>query len=171
MKLGMVGLGRMGGNMAERLRAHGHTVVGFDPHSDATEVGTLGELVAALDQPRVVWVMVPAGTATEETVSHLAEVLDPGDVIVEGGNSNWRDSVQRAHAVHLRGIGYVDAGTSGGIWGREEGYCLMVGGDPEHVAIVQPAFDALAPEGGFAHVGGPAAGTTRRWSTTASSTA
>jgi 6-phosphogluconate dehydrogenase len=158
MKLGMVGLGRMGGNMAERLRAHGHTVVGYDPYSDATDVATLGELVAALDAPRVVWVMVPAGLVTEDTVSHLAEILDPGDVIVEGGNSNWRETVRRAHAVHLRGIGYVDAGTSGGVWGREEGYCLMVGGEADHVAIVQPAFDALAPEGGFAHVGGPGSG-------------
>jgi 6-phosphogluconate dehydrogenase len=158
MKAGMVGLGRMGGNMAERLREHGHAVVGFDPSSDASEVADLGALVAALESPRVVWVMVPAGSPTEDTVSHLAELLAAGDVIVEGGNSNWHDSVRRAESVHLRGIGYVDAGVSGGVWGRTEGYCLMVGGATEHVAVAQPLFDALAPEGGFAHVGRPGTG-------------
>jgi 6-phosphogluconate dehydrogenase len=156
MKVGMVGLGRMGGNMAERLRANGHEVVGYDV-SDATDVATLEDLVAALDAPRVVWVMVPAGDPTEDTVNSLAGLLSSGDLLIEGGNSNWRDSVRRAEAVGANGIGYVDAGTSGGIWGRTEGYCLMVGGAPEHVALAQPVFDALAPEGGFVHTG--AAGT------------
>jgi len=149
----MVGLGRMGGNMAERLRAHGHDVVGYDVFSEATQVGTLEELVDALPAPRVVWVMVPAGDPTEDTVASLLTLLLEGDVVVDGGNSNWRDSVRRGELLAGAGIGFVDAGTSGGVWGLEEGYCLMVGGAPEHVAIAQPAFDALAPDGGFVHVG------------------
>ena len=158
MKLGMVGLGRMGGNMAERLRAHGHEVVGYDAFSDATDVSTLDALVQALPAPRLVWVMVPAGAPTEDTVDRLAGLLARGDVVVEGGNSNWRDSVRRAKTLRAAGIGFVDAGTSGGIWGRTEGYCLMVGGDPEAVAFAQPVFDALAPEGGFVHTGRPGTG-------------
>jgi 6-phosphogluconate dehydrogenase len=157
MKLGMVGLGRMGGNMAERLRADGHEVVGYDVFSDATDVATLEELVGALPTPRLVWVMVPAGDPTEDTVNSLAGLLAEGDVVVDGGNSNWRDSTRRAEALRAAGIGFIDAGTSGGVWGRTEGYCLMVGGEPEAVAFAQPAFDALAPEGGFVHTG--AAGT------------
>jgi 6-phosphogluconate dehydrogenase len=157
MRLGMVGLGRMGGNMAARLGERGHEVVGFDVLSDATDVRSLAELVAALPPPRVVWVMVPAGDPTESTVAELAELLDPGDVVVDGGNSNWRDSVRRAQSLAARRIGFVDAGTSGGVWGRTEGYCLMVGGTVEAVAAVQPAFDDLAPEDGFVHTG--AAGT------------
>ena len=157
MKLGMVGLGKMGGNMAERLRAEGHEVVGYDAFSDATDVATLEELVAALPAPRLVWVMVPAGDPTEDTVQSLAGLLGPGDVVVEGGNSNFHDSVRRAASLAERGIGFIDAGTSGGVWGRTEGYCLMVGGTDESVATAQPVFDALAPEGGFVHTG--AAGT------------
>ncbi|MEQ1786565.1 MAG: phosphogluconate dehydrogenase (NAD(+)-dependent, decarboxylating) [Acidimicrobiales bacterium] len=157
MKLGMVGLGRMGGNMAERLRAHGHDVVGYDTFSDATDVPTLEALVDALPTPRIVWVMVPAGGPTEDTVASLSSLLARGDVVIEGGNSNWHDSVRRAEQLATLGIGFVDAGTSGGVWGRTEGYCLMVGGAPEHVAFAQPVFDALAPEGGFVHTG--AAGT------------
>jgi 6-phosphogluconate dehydrogenase len=153
VKLGMVGLGKMGGNMAARLREQGHEVVGYDVFSDATDVGSLEALVAALPTPRVVWVMVPAGGPTEDTINSLATLLHSGDVIVEGGNSNWRDSVRRADVVGQHGLGYVDAGTSGGVWGRTEGYCLMVGGAAEDVAAVQPAFDSLAPEGGFVHVG------------------
>jgi 6-phosphogluconate dehydrogenase len=149
----MVGLGKMGGNMAERLRAHDHEVVGYDVFSDATDVATLEDLVAALRVPRVVWVMVPAGDPTEDTVNSLASLLAPGDVVIEGGNSNWRDSVRRAAHLATSGIGYVDAGTSGGVWGRTEGYCLMVGGAAEDVATAQPVFDALAPEGGFVHTG------------------
>jgi len=157
MKLGMVGLGRMGGNMAERLRAHAHEVVGYDVFSDATDVATLEDLVAALPAPRIVWVMVPSGDPTEDTVASLSSLLAPGDVVIDGGNSNWRDSTRRAAALDERGVGFVDAGTSGGVWGLTEGYCLMVGGAPEHVAFAQPVFDALAPEGGFVHTG--AAGT------------
>ncbi len=149
----MVGLGKMGGNMVQRLRAHGHEVVGYDAFSLATEVASLGDLVAGLAAPRVVWVMVPSGEPTESTVTELWGLLEPGDVIVDGGNSNWEDSVRRATAVTEHGIGYVDAGTSGGVWGRDSGYCLMVGGSDDDVAAAQPIFDALAPEGGFAHVG------------------
>jgi 6-phosphogluconate dehydrogenase len=153
VKIGMVGLGRMGGNMAERLRAHGHDVVGYDVFSEATQVGTLEELVTALPVPRAGWVMVPAGDPTEDTVASLLTLLSDGDVVIDGGNSNWRDSVRRGELLAAAGIGFVDAGTSGGVWGLDEGYCLMVGGAPEHVAVVQPAFDALAPDGGFVHVG------------------
>ncbi len=158
MKLGMVGLGRMGGNMAERLRAHGHEVVGYDPFSPASDVASLEALVAALVPPRVVWVMVPVGDPTEDTITWLRGLLAKGDVVVEGGNSNWRDSVRRAADLAQVDIGYVDAGTSGGVWGRTEGYCLMVGGTPEAVALAQPVFDALAPADGFVHVGGPGTG-------------
>ncbi len=155
MKLGMIGLGRMGANMAERLRRHGHDVVGFDHHSERSDVGSLDELVKALGPAgsRVAWVMVPAGDPTEDTVTALAGRFAAGDVVVDGGNSNWEESVRRAGLLDAAGIGFVDAGTSGGVWGLDNGYCLMVGGAPEHVAVVQPAFDALAPEGGFAHVG------------------
>jgi 6-phosphogluconate dehydrogenase len=153
----MVGLGRMGGNMAERLRNKGHEVVGYDPFSESTDVATLDELVAALEPPRVVWVMVPAGDPTEDTVDRLGGLLQADDVVIDGGNSNWRDSVRRAATLDAHGIGWVDAGTSGGVWGLTEGYCLMVGGDDAAVAVAQPIFDALAPEEGFVHVG--AAGT------------
>jgi 6-phosphogluconate dehydrogenase len=148
----------MGGNMAERLRHHGHEVVGYDVFSDATDVRTLGELVSALPAPRLVWVMVPAGDPTEDTVNSLGGLLAPGDVVVDGGNSNWRDSVRRAATLDDLGIGFVDAGTSGGVWGLTEGYCLMVGGEPSHVAFARPVFDDLAPEGGFVHVGGAGTG-------------
>ena len=153
MKVGMIGLGKMGGNMAERLRAGGHEVVGYDAFSEATQVPSLEALVATLAPPRVVWVMVPAGPPTEDTVVALGALLQAGDVVIEGGNSNWRDSVRRAEQLRGAGIGFVDAGTSGGVWGRTEGYCLMVGGAAEHVATAQPIFDALAPEGGFVHTG------------------
>jgi 6-phosphogluconate dehydrogenase len=158
VKLGMVGLGKMGGNMVERLRAHGLEVVGYDAFSPATEVASLKELVAALEPPRVVWVMVPAGEPTEDTIAELEELLEPDDVVIDGGNSNWEDSVRRAARVQAAGIGFIDAGTSGGVWGKEEGYCLMVGGSADDVAVAQPVFDALAPERGFAHVGKPGSG-------------
>jgi 6-phosphogluconate dehydrogenase len=148
----------MGANMAARLREHGHEVVGYDPYSDASDVASLADAVAALPAPRVVWVMVPAGEPTESTVAELAELLAAGDVVVDGGNSNHHDSIRRAGALAARGVGFVDSGTSGGVWGRENGYCLMVGGDAAHVAVAQPAFDALAPDGGFAHVGPPGTG-------------
>jgi 6-phosphogluconate dehydrogenase len=154
MKIGMVGLGKMGGNMATRIGAAGHEVVGYDPHSDASQVGSLGELVERLDAPRVVWAMVPAGDATEQVVADLGGLLSSGDVVIDGGNSNWHDSVRRAGELAERGVGFIDAGTSGGVWGRTEGYCLMVGGTPEHVATAQPIFDALKPaDGGFVHAG------------------
>jgi 6-phosphogluconate dehydrogenase len=156
VKLGMVGLGRMGGNMAERLRRAGHEVVGYDPFSDASEVASLADLAAALDEPgeRIVWVMVPAGDPTEDTVHELRDVLAPGDLVVDGGNSNWNDSRRRADTLAEGGIRFVDAGVSGGVWGLDNGYCLMVGGDDGDVARIQPVFDALAPDGGgFAHVG------------------
>jgi 6-phosphogluconate dehydrogenase len=159
MKLGMVGLGKMGGNMTTRLRKAGHEVVGYDRDPAVTDVPDLAALVEALGgSPRAVWVMVPSGTPTHEAVTTLARLLHEGDVVVDGGNSNWRDS--QAHAAELaeKRIGFVDAGVSGGVWGLEEGYALMVGGDPEHVALLQPAFDALAPDGGFAHVGPTGAG-------------
>jgi 6-phosphogluconate dehydrogenase len=157
--MGMVGLGRMGANMAARIEAAGHEVVGYDAYSDASEVASLGELVERLDPPRVVWVMVPAGDPTEGVVTELGDRLQSGDVVVEGGNSNWHDSVRRGQSLAERGIGFVDAGTSGGIWGRTEGYCLMVGGSPDDVAVAQPVFDALKPaDGGFVHTGGVGTG-------------
>jgi len=154
MKLGMVGLGRMGGNMAERLKAAGHEVVGYDSFSDASDVASLDELVTRLEPPRVVWLMIPAGDPTQEAVDRLRGLLSEGDVVVDGGNSNWHDSVRRGGELAEDGIGFVDSGTSGGIWGRTEGYCLMVGGDDAHVGLCQPIFDALKPpEGGFVHAG------------------
>jgi len=154
VRAGVVGLGRMGGNMAARMADAGHQIVGYDAFISATQVASLAELVAKLEAPRVVWVMVPAGEPTEGVVGELAGLLEPGDVVIDGGNANWRDSMRRADVLAARGIGFVDAGTSGGVWGRTEGYCLMVGGDAEHVATAQPLFDALAPpEGGFVHTG------------------
>jgi 6-phosphogluconate dehydrogenase len=145
--------------MAERLRQHGHEVVGYDRNSDVSEVADLADLVGQLgDGRRVVWVMVPSGTPTDEIVGQLGELLHAGDVVVDGGNSNWRDSQRHGEELAARSIGFVDCGTSGGIWGLQEGYCLMVGGAADDVAVVQPAFDALAPEGGFAHVGPVGAG-------------
>ena len=157
MKLGMVGLGRMGGNMTIRLRQHGHGVQTFAHHGDRTAT-SLAELVSQLEAPRVVWLMIPAGPPTEESVGELLGLLEQGDVIVDGGNSNFRDSQRRAALAADRGIRYLDAGVSGGIWGLEEGYALMVGGEAEAVAVVEPAFLALAPEGGYAHVGPSGAG-------------
>jgi 6-phosphogluconate dehydrogenase len=145
--------------MTTRLRKAGHEVVGYDRDPAVTDVPDLAALVEALGvSPRAVWVMVPSGTPTHEAITTLARLLHEGDVVVDGGNSNWRDS--QAHAAELaeKRIGFVDAGVSGGVWGLEEGYALMVGGDPEHVALLQPAFDALAPDGGFAHVGPTGAG-------------
>jgi 6-phosphogluconate dehydrogenase len=159
-KLGMVGLGRMGGNMAERLRRGGHEVVGFDRAAETRNVDSLEALVAALEPPRVVWVMVPAGDPTYQTVDALAELLEPGDVIVDGGNSRYTDDQRHAQDLAPKGIGFVDCGVSGGVWGLTEGYALMCGGTPEHVAVVQPFFDVLKPAGdsGFVHAGEVGAG-------------
>ena len=154
MKIGMVGLGKMGGNMATRIGDAGHEVIGFDPHSDASQVGSLAELVERLDAPRVVWAMVPGRRPHRAGRHRPRRAPLAGDVVIDGGNSNWHDSVRRAGELAGHGIGFVDAGTSGGVWGRTEGYCLMVGGTPEHVATAQPIFDALKPEdGGFVHAG------------------
>jgi len=150
----MVGLGKMGGNMAARLGDGGHEVVGYDTHSDKSQMESLAELVDQLDAPRVVWVMVPSGDPTEQVIADLAPLLAAGDVVVDGGNSNWHDSVRRGNELGGAGIGFVDCGTSGGVWGRDEGYCLMVGGSDEHVAACRPLFDALKPpDGGFVHAG------------------
>jgi 6-phosphogluconate dehydrogenase len=157
VKLGMVGLGRMGGNMTERLREHGHEVATYARSGGGT-AGSLDELVRELEPTRVVWLMIPAGAPTEESVAQLLVLLNEGDVIVDGGNSNFRDSQRRAAMAAERGIKFIDAGVSGGIWGRELGYCLMVGGDRDAVEIVEPAFRTLAPEGGYAHVGPSGAG-------------
>ncbi len=158
MKLGMVGLGRMGGNMAERLRRDGHDVVGWAPSGGGT-ADSLEELVRQLDPPpRVAWLMVPAGDPTEQNFRTLLELLEPGDVIVDGGNSNFRES-QRRHAVAgEHGIGFVDCGVSGGVWGLEVGYCIMAGGDEEPVRTIAPALETLAPPDGWAHVGSSGAG-------------
>jgi 6-phosphogluconate dehydrogenase len=150
----MIGLGRMGGNMKTRLEQGGHEVIGYDHSPEVSDVANLRELVDALGpSPRVAWVMVPAGPPTEGTINELAGLLGDGDVVIDGGNSNYLDSVRRGDVLAQKGIGFVDAGTSGGVWGLTEGYCLMVGGAPEHVAVVQPAFDTLAPPEGFAHCG------------------
>jgi len=159
-KLGMIGLGRMGGNMAERLRRGGHEVVGYDRDPGTRDVDTLEALVQALDAPRVVWVMVPAGPATYSTVEALADLLEEGDVIVDGGNSRYTDDQRHSRELEPKGIGFVDAGVSGGVWGLTEGYALMVGGGAAEVAKVQPFFDVLKPEGdsGFVHAGEVGAG-------------
>lgn len=151
MKIGMVGLGKMGGNMAERLRRDGHAVVGYS--RSGGDVGSLEELAKVLESPRVVWVMLPAGDPTESTIAELAALLTEGDVVIDGGNSNYTESIRRKGMLAARGIGFIDAGVSGGVWGLAEGYCLMVGGDDQDIRKVMPAFRSLAPEGGFAHVG------------------
>jgi 6-phosphogluconate dehydrogenase len=157
MQLGMIGLGRMGGNMAKRLEEHGHDVKTYDPQVDST-AKTLEELRDELNAPRTFWMMVPAGEITEQTFQTLIGLAEEGDVIVDGGNSNFRDSQRRYGTAKERGIRYVDAGVSGGVWGLSVGYCLMVGGDDGAVAQAEPIFRALAPEGGYAHVGASGAG-------------
>ena len=160
MRIGMIGLGRMGGNMAERLRRGGHTVVGYDRDPKVSDVGSLEELVKSLEAPRAVWVMVPAGEPTRETVHTLGGLLAEGDVVVDGGNSHYVDDQE--HAAHLaeRRIGFIDAGVSGGVWGLQNGYALMVGGADDDVRRLMPIFDALKPEGdyGFVHAGDVGAG-------------
>jgi 6-phosphogluconate dehydrogenase len=159
MQLGIVGLGRMGGNMRERLRRAGHEVVGYDPNAQISDVAGLPELVEALAAPRIVWLMVPQ-QVTEESVDKLRDLLDAGDMVIDGGNSKFTDDKPRAERLAERGIGYMDVGVSGGIWGLANGYALMVGGSKEDVAKAQPIFDALKPEGdfGFAHAGPVGAG-------------
>ena len=160
MELGLVGLGKMGGNMRQRLRDAGHTVVGYDHDRQLSDAASLADMVAQIEQPpRVVWVMVPAGEPTHETIAELATLLSPGDVVVEGGNSRYTDDAGHAELLAKGGIGYLDVGVSGGVWGLKNGYALMVGGTSEHVALAQPIFDALTPaEGGFVHAGPVGAG-------------
>jgi len=160
MHIGLVGLGKMGGNMRTRLRNAGHTVVGYDRNPDVSDVGSLEDLVEALPSPTVVWVMVPAGDPTRETIRALGDLLGEGDVVVDGGNSRWTDDQANAAALSERGVGFVDCGVSGGVWGLENGYALMYGGDADDIAKVQPAFDALKPEGdlGSVHAGSVGAG-------------
>ena len=157
MKLGMVGLGRMGGNMVKRLERDGHELATYARSGGGT-ASSLEELVGQLEPMRVVWLMIPAGDPTEGAFQELVGRLDEGDVIVDGGNSNFRDSQRRHGLAGEKGIHFVDAGVSGGVWGLEVGYCLMVGGDDDAVREVEPAFRTLAPEDGYAHVGTSGAG-------------
>ncbi|MEW6429165.1 MAG: phosphogluconate dehydrogenase (NAD(+)-dependent, decarboxylating) [Thermodesulfobacteriota bacterium] len=167
MKMGMVGLGRMGMNMAWRLLDGGHQVVAYNRTPDkveeiagrgAAKAFTLEELAAALPAPRVVWLMLPAGPPVDEHIDRLVPLLAPGDIIVEGGNSYYRDDIRRAAALADHGIGYLDAGVSGGIWGRSVGYCTMVGGEPGLFAAVEPLLRTLAPPDGYLYCGGAGAG-------------
>jgi len=152
MDIGLVGLGKMGGNMRTRLRNAGHTVIGFDRNPDLADADSLAAMVEQLPSPKVVWVMVPAGDPTRSTVEQLGELLSDGDLVVDGGNSKWTDDQANAEMLATTGIGFVDCGVSGGVWGLDNGYALMYGGTPEDVAKVQPAFDALKPEGEFGSV-------------------
>ncbi|AII10874.1 phosphogluconate dehydrogenase (NAD(+)-dependent, decarboxylating) [Rhodococcus opacus] len=162
MQMGLVGLGRMGGNMRERVRAAGHDVVGFDSDPSVRDVGSLVELVARLSRPRVVWVMVPAGEPTRTVIGELSELLAGGDLVIDGGNSRFSDDELHSDVLRERGIGYLDCGVSGGIWGLTEGYGLMVGGEDADVARAMPIFDALRPSGkrdeSFVHAGPVGAG-------------
>ncbi|MGK2875826.1 MAG: phosphogluconate dehydrogenase (NAD(+)-dependent, decarboxylating) [Nocardioides sp.] len=145
MHLGLIGLGKMGGNMRTRLRNGGHTVTGFDFNPDITDVASIDELVAALPSPKVVWVMVPAGEPTHSTIDTLAELLSEGDLVVDGGNSKWTDDQMHSAMLAERGIGFVDCGVSGGVWGLHNGYALMYGGPTEEAAKVLPALETLKP--------------------------
>jgi len=167
MELGFIGLGKMGMNMVTRLRRDQHRIVAFDRSADlikqadaqgCTGASSLADLVGKLSAPRAVWVMVPSGAPTEETVQAVAALLQPGDTIIDGGNTRFHDDVRRAAELKTRGIHYVDAGTSGGIWGLTVGYCLMVGGENAAVNRLAPIFKTLAPDDGWAHVGAAGAG-------------
>jgi 6-phosphogluconate dehydrogenase len=187
MQIGMIGLGRMGANIARRLAKHGHQCVVFDVRREAvqtlakdpglTGASALADLVRQLPAPRAIWVMLPAGAPTEETVTQLAGLLERGDIVIDGGNSFWKDDIRRARMLAARGLHYVDVGTSGGIWGLERGYCLMIGGEKPVVDYLEPIFAALAPglgtiprtprdsagldpraEQGYLHAGGNGAG-------------
>lgn len=167
MKLGFVGLGKMGGNMVERLLEGGHEIVAHARSEEsireaesrgAEGARTLGELVGKLSPPRVVWLMIPAGKPVEDSITQLSGMLAAGDVVVDGGNSRFSDSARRAADLAALGIGFLDSGTSGGVWGLKNGYCLMVGGKEEYFRMVEPAFKTLAPPEGYAHVGQAGAG-------------
>jgi len=167
MKLGMVGLGKMGANMTTRLLRGGHEVVAYDRSADAVKSAASGgaigadsvkDVVAKLSPPRIVWLMVPSGAPTDETIDALLELLAPGDIIIDGGNTKWTDGLAAAQRARAKGVALVDAGTSGGVWGLENGYCLMVGGDDQAVKTCEPIFLTLAPPNGYAHVGPAGAG-------------
>jgi len=167
LKIGMVGLGKMGANMTLRIMQHGHQVVAWDRSDESVKgvssegaqgAGSLEELVKALDPPRAVWLMLPSGDPTEDTIRTLEDILDKGDIIIDGGNSNFHFAIADAERLAGKGIEFIDDGVSGGVWGLKEGYCLMVGCTPEAVKRVEPIFLALAPEGGYAHVGPVGAG-------------
>jgi 6-phosphogluconate dehydrogenase len=167
MRIGMIGLGRMGGNMTLRLLRNEHEVVGFAREKDgvdavvkegATGASSVADVVSKLESPRCVWTMVPAGAPTDSVVDELAELLSNGDVIIDGGNSHYAASVARAETLAADGISFIDCGTSGGIWGLEEGYCLMIGAEPNAFGVMEPIFRSLAPPDGYAHVGPPGSG-------------
>jgi 6-phosphogluconate dehydrogenase len=167
MRIGFIGLGRMGANMVRRLLRDGHEIVAYNRTAEKTKeiagegaepAFSIEELVSKLEKPRAVWIMVPAGDATEAQIEELLEHLEPGDTIIDGGNSNFHDDQRRHPELKAKGIDYVDAGVSGGIWGLANGFCLMVGGEEAPVKRLEPAFLSLAPEAGYAHVGGPGAG-------------
>ncbi|OBF44280.1 6-phosphogluconate dehydrogenase (decarboxylating) [Mycolicibacterium peregrinum] len=162
MQLGLVGLGKMGFNMRERLRTGGHEVVGYDPRPEVSDVASLADLAGALEAPRVVWVMVPSGTVTHQTIVALADVLGAGDLVIDGGNSRYTEDGPHAKLLGDKGINFIDAGVSGGVWGLKEGYGLMVGGSDADVARAMPIFDTLRPAGdvadGFVHAGPVGAG-------------
>jgi len=162
MHIGLVGLGKMGNNMRARLRNAGIEVTGYDANPAVSDVADLGALAQALPSPRLVWVMVPHGQITDAVIKDLSEVLEPGDLVIDGGNSKWLDDEVHATLLDSKGIRYMDAGVSGGVWGLDNGYGLMVGGDSADVERAMPVFDALRPEGpreeGFSHAGGVGAG-------------
>ena len=162
MQIGLVGLGKMGNNMRARLRNAGIDVVGYDANPAVSDVPDLGALAKALTGPRLVWVMVPHGKITDDVITDLAEVLEPGDLVIDGGNSKWLDDEIHAKQLDAKGIRYMDVGVSGGVWGKDNGYGMMAGGDAADVERAMPVFDALRPEGpraeGFSHAGGVGAG-------------
>ncbi len=160
MDIGLIGLGKMGGNMRTRLRKAGHTVVGFDRNPDISDATSLEEMVSALPSPRVVWVMVPSGDPTRDTIAALKASLADGDIVIDGGNSRWTDDAINGASLAEKGIGFIDCGVSGGVWGLENGYALMCGGETDDVATVMPIFEALKPPGefGFVHAGTIGAG-------------
>ena len=167
MQIGMVGLGRMGLNMTRRLLRGGHEVVAYDVDPDAVAIAakegargavSLQDVIERLDAPRTVWVMVPAGPITEKTIAQLSATMASGDIVIEGGNSRYTDSSARSNVLAERGISFVDAGTSGGVWGLENGYSLMIGAEPDVFERIEPVFSTLAPESGYARVGPPGAG-------------
>jgi 6-phosphogluconate dehydrogenase len=160
MDLGLIGLGKMGGNMRERLRAGGHTVVGYDRNPELSDADSLEDLVEQLPSPKIVWVMVPAGEITHQTVTALGDLLGEGDIVIDGGNSRWTDDQAHAETLAQKGIHFVDCGVSGGVWGKTNGYALMAGGDRAVIETLQPVFDTLKPEGefGWVHAGKAGAG-------------